>query len=78
MTALWKDVSWETREELFQLADSIEGENNILGLTPIYRKDLPRNYIAYWELKLLGKNGEKYVIISAGKKIEISSRKLPN
>ena len=59
-------MSWETREELFQLSDTIGNKDNILGLTPIYRKDLPKGYIAYWELKLHGKNGGKYVIISAG------------
>lgn len=64
----WKDLSWETREKLFQLTDSVGSEDKILGLTPIYRKDLPKNYIAYWEIKILGKRGENYVIISAGKK----------
>lgn len=38
-----------------------------MGLRPIFRKDLPEKYVAYWEAKLNGKSGEKYVIISAGK-----------
>lgn len=67
VSVLWEEVSWETREELFQLSDTIGNQDNILGLTPIYRKDLPSNYIAYWELKLHGKKGDKYVIISAAK-----------
>lgn len=37
-----------------------------MGLRPIFRKDLPNDYVAYWEAKLNGKAGEKYVIISAG------------
>ena len=60
-----KNASWETHEELFQLSDAI-GSSDIIGLKPIYRKDLPSDYIAYWEVKLNGKTGEKYVIISAG------------
>lgn len=37
-----------------------------MGLRPIFRKDLPDKYVAYWEAKLNGRSGEKYVIISAG------------
>ena len=63
---LWqRNASWETHEELFQLSDAI-GSSDIIGLRPVYRKDLPADYIAYWEVKLNGKTGEKYVIISAG------------
>ena len=61
----WQEHSWETRDELFQLSDTI-GSNDIIGLRPIYRKDLPKDYIAYWEVKINGKKGEKYLIISAG------------
>lgn len=65
---LWqKNASWETHDELFQLSDTI-GSSDIIGLKPIYRKDLPTNYIAYWEVKLNSKKGEKYVIIAAGER----------
>ncbi|EDO36202.1 predicted protein [Nematostella vectensis] len=67
-SSMWKqNVSWETKEELFQLSDAIGNSDNIISLRPIYRKDLPPAYIAYWELKLHGKTGERYVIISAAK-----------
>lgn len=59
------DVSWETQEEFYTLSDAIS-QDDIMGLRPIFRKDLPRNYVAYWEAKINGKTGEKYVIISAG------------
>ena len=60
------NVSWETQEEFYTLSDAISQED-IMGLRPIFRKDLPHDYIAYWEAKINGKTGEKYVIISAGK-----------
>lgn len=59
------DVSWETQEEFYTLSDAIS-QDDIMGLRPIFRKDLPHNYVAYWEAKINGKTGEKYVIISAG------------
>ena len=58
-------MSWETQEEFYTLSDAISHED-IMGLRPIFRKDLPNDYVAYWEAKLNGKAGEKYVIISAG------------
>ncbi|XP_031572628.1 uncharacterized protein LOC116306677 isoform X2 [Actinia tenebrosa] len=66
LSKYWQEHSWETRDELFQLGDAI-GSNDIIGLRPIYRKDLPKEYIAYWEVKMNGKTGEKYLIISAAK-----------
>ena len=59
------NVSWETQEELFHLSDIID-QNHLLGLRPIYRKDLPAKYIAYWEVKLSMGAKEKYFIVSAG------------
>lgn len=65
-SSAWRhNVSWETQEEFYTLSDVIT-QDDILGLRPIFRKDLPRDYIAYWEAKIKGKSGEKYVIISAG------------
>ena len=65
-TQLWKNnVSWETKEGLFQMSDIID-QSDLLGLRPVYRKDLPQKYIAYWEVKLSEANKEKYMIISAG------------
>lgn len=64
-SAWHNNVSWETQEEFYTLSDAISQED-IMGLRPIFRKDLPRDYIAYWEAKINGKRGEKYVIISAG------------
>lgn len=60
------NVSWEAQEEIYTLSDAIS-QDDIMGLRPIFRKDLPDKYVAYWEAKLNGKSGEKYVIISAGK-----------
>lgn len=60
------NVSWEAQEEIYTLSDAIS-QDDIMGLRPIFRKDLPDKYVAYWEAKLNGKTGEKYVIISAGK-----------
>ena len=59
------NVSWEAQEEIYTLSDAIS-QDDIMGLRPIFRKDLPDKYIAYWEAKLNGRSGEKYVIISAG------------
>ena len=42
------------------------GNDNIVNLRPIYRKDLPENYIAYWEVHLGGAMGARCLIISAG------------
>ena len=65
-SSTWQqNVSWETQEEFYTLSDAISKED-IMGLRPIFRKDLPRDYIAYWEAKINDKKGEKYVIISAG------------
>ena len=64
-SAWHNNVSWETQEEFYTLSDTISQED-IIGLRPIFRKDLPKDYIAYWEAKINGKNGEKYVIISSG------------
>lgn len=66
-SSTWQqNVSWETQEEFYTLSDAISKED-IMGLRPIFRKDLPRDYIAYWEAKINDKKGEKYVIISAAK-----------
>lgn len=65
-SAWQQNVSWETQEEFYTLSDAISKED-IMGLRPIFRKDLPRDYIAYWEAKINDKKGERYVIISAGK-----------
>lgn len=59
------NVSWEAQEEIYTLSDAIS-QDDIMGLRPIFRKDLPDKYVAYWEAKLNGRSGEKYVIISAG------------
>lgn len=66
LSKYWQEYSWETRDELFQLSDTIGSKIDIIGLRPIFRKDLPKDYIAYWEVKMNGKKGEKYLIISAG------------
>ena len=47
------------------MSDIID-QSDLLGLRPVYRKDLPQKYIAYWEVKLSEANKEKYMIISAG------------
>ena len=64
-SAWHQNVSWETKEEFYTLSDAIS-RDDIMGLRPIFRKDLPRDYIAYWEAKINDRKGERYVIISAG------------
>ncbi|XP_006823337.1 uncharacterized protein LOC102809957 [Saccoglossus kowalevskii] len=59
-------LSWETQDELLQLEDSLKFQartENDYYPTPIYRKDLPRDYVAYWEIEV---NDNDHVILSAG------------
>ncbi|XP_068740612.1 uncharacterized protein [Montipora capricornis] len=65
-SAWHQNVSWETKEEFYTLSDAIS-KDDIMGLRPIFRKDLPRDYIAYWEAKIHDRKGERYVIISAAR-----------
>ncbi|XP_006822696.2 uncharacterized protein LOC102802244 [Saccoglossus kowalevskii] len=60
------NLSWETLDELEQLEDVFGYAPNFTGKPcPIYREDLPNDYVAYWELEI---NETEFVIISSSEK----------
>ncbi|XP_078000546.1 uncharacterized protein LOC144453138 [Glandiceps talaboti] len=57
-------LSWEVEEQLAEM--ELQGLHEITAQPmPIFRKDLPGDYIAYWEIEL---NGTDYVILSSSAK----------
>lgn len=59
-------VSWEMKRAFLELRQ-IMGDFKPKVLFPVYRKDLPSSYIAYYELKLEQSGRQSYAIVSAGK-----------
>ena len=60
------DISWEMKRAFLELRQ-IMGDFKPKMLFPVYRKDLPYDYIAYYEVKLQHKDGISYAVISAGR-----------
>lgn len=67
------DVSWEMKRASLELRQ-IMGDFRPKVLFPIYRKDLPSNYIAYYELKIEQSQRQSYAVISAGMFIIVGVR----
>lgn len=63
------EISWEMKRASLELRQ-IMGDFKPKVLFPIYRKDLPSNYIAYYELKIEQSQRQSYAVISAGMLLE--------
>ncbi|XP_046354473.2 uncharacterized protein LOC124133930 [Haliotis rufescens] len=55
-------VSWEVEDMLVKLQDDL-GIKSLGSKTPLYRKDMSSDYVAYWLIEF---NKEGYVILSSG------------
>ncbi|XP_067673076.1 uncharacterized protein [Haliotis asinina] len=56
------EVSWEVEDMLVKLQDDL-GIKSLGSKTPLYRKDMAADYVAYWLIEF---NNEGYVILSSG------------
>ncbi|XP_046554073.1 uncharacterized protein LOC124263467 [Haliotis rubra] len=55
-------LSWEVEDMLVKLQDDL-GLKSLGSKTPLYRKDMAADYVAYWLIEF---NNEGYVILSSG------------
>ncbi|XP_077987795.1 uncharacterized protein LOC144442351 [Glandiceps talaboti] len=64
---LSQPLSWEVEDELLQLKDRLGLESSTISSEPIpvYRKDLDKDYIAYWYIEI---GDREYVVVSTGEK----------